>query len=421
MPRRVRKGNASETGQAKAATASEQALSARIQSIFKKIIATLQNQRDLRCDLSSTRTRALLLDSEYVVLHSEYEKSLAAHDKLAALSKELARQNRVIDEEAELRVSQERKMREEIVHRFNVAMMDINAKLARQSSTREQRERYVANLQSKVSDLRERHDMRGQHFALQLHRKKLETQLAEARQRELAGRHAQTARKLSDVRAQLVETQRQHQQLTDKLHRYRGDVSHSETLLADTNEKFETQKTGIEHVQAEIKQLQMANSSMRNANDSTQVHIRAMEAECARLEAAIGDCRQMERRERAKVDALEKLCRQVTSERSELHSEIVVMQEAWTKLKHEIDSLKDQVGDTGKVFDVLQSIMNRESLDVAVTSILKSGKTIEDVINDELSNLRLTAGVKLDAKRTASTTRSTASSTATARSAEAPG
>lgn len=420
MPRRVRKGGASDSTQAKGANANEHALSGRIQSIFKKIITTLQNQRDLRCDLSSTRTRALLLDSEFVVLHSEYEKSLAAHDKLAALSKELARQNKEIDEEAEMRVAQERKLREEIVHRFNVAMMDINAKMARQTSSREQRERYVANLQSRVSDLRERYDMRGQHFALQLHRKKLEAQLADARRRELTDKHAETTRRLAEVRAQLADSIREHAHLSDTLARYRDDINRSNTLLTDTNEQYEAQKADIERVQSEGKQMNNSNAAVRNANDSTMVHIKAMEAECARLDSAIADCRQMERRERAKVEALEKLCKQVTSERSELHNEIVVMQEAWTKLKLEIDSLKDQVGDTGKVFDVLQSIMNRESLDVAVTTILKSGKTIEDVINDELSNLRLTAGVKLDTKRP-STPRSTPSSTATARSAEAPG
>lgn len=67
------------------------------------------------------------------------------------------------------------------------------------------------------------------------------------------------------------------------------------------------------------------------------------------------------------------LCTKVTGERSELNSEIIVMQEAWTKLKQEIDSLKYQVCDTSKIFDVLQSIMNRESLDVTISTILKSG------------------------------------------------
>ena len=165
-------------------------MSARIQSIFKKIHSTLQNQRDLRCDLSITRTRAVLLDSELSVLQNDYEKSLVAHDKLAALSKELTRQNKVIEEEAEQRVTHERQMREEIVHRFNRAMMDINRKLSRQSCSREQREQYVAKLQRRVSDLRERYDMCAKHFALQLHRKKLETQLAEGRRRELNERHS---------------------------------------------------------------------------------------------------------------------------------------------------------------------------------------------------------------------------------------
>lgn len=422
MPRRARRGNTNETSSGRTAS-SDQAVSARIHTIFKKIIATLQDQRDLRCDLSSTRTRALLLDSEYVVLHSEYEKSLAARDKLEALSRELTRQNKTIDEESENRVMQERKMREEIVHRFNVAMMDINKKLARQSTNREQRDKYVQTLQNKLTNLRERYDTRQQHFTQQLHRKRLEKQLSMAREREVLKKHKHTSEDLSVLREQLAKAQTEHDFLADKLEQYRSLISDGEDLLESTQDVFDQQKKHMDHAQEEVKHMQNANATVRNANNATNIHIKAMEAECKRLETSINEMRDVERKERAKVEALEKLCRQVTCERSELHSEILVMQDAWTNLKLEIDALKDQVGEGGKVFDVLQSIMNRESLDVAVSGIIKSGKTIEDVINDELSHLRLTSGVKLDGKRTVvqSTATTANDSASSAHSAESPG
>lgn len=398
MPRRTRRGNGADAHASRAAN-TEQAISARIQSTSKKIIVALQDQRDLRCDLSSTRTRALLLDSEYVVLHSEYERCLAARDKLEALSRELTRQNKTIDEESENRVMEEKRLREEIVHRFNVAMIDINKKLARQSTTREQRDRYVQNLQSKLADLRERYDTREQHFEQQIRRRQLEKQLAMAKRRQVLDGHQDTAKHLSHLREELKEAQEEHDQLSAKLISYRETICDGESLMESTEQLYQTQRNQIEEAHAEVKQVQSANSTVRNTNNSTNVHIKAMEAECSRLEAAINETRQVERLERAKVEALEKLCRQVTCERSELHSEILVMQDAWTNLKQEIEALKDQVGDSGKVFDVLQSIMNRESLDVAVSSIIKSGKTIEDVINDELSQLRLASGSKLDEKR----------------------
>lgn len=396
MPRRQRRGNAQDSNSSKQ---NDHAISTRIQVTFKKIIAALQDQRDLRCDLSSTRTRALLLDSEYVVLHSEYERSLAARDKLEALSRELTRQNKTIDEESENRVMEEKRLREEIVHRFNVAMTDINKKLARQSTSREQRERYVENLEKKLADLRERYDMREQHFKQQLHRKHLEERLAIAKKREVLRKHESTAKQLAELRLQLASAREEHTQLTEKLHCFQRCIRDGIRLLTETQELFERQSEEIAEGQSETKSLQTSNATVRNTNNSTNVHINAMEAECSRLQGAIADSRQVERRERAKVDALEKLCRQVTCERSELHSEILVMQDAWTNLKQEIEALKDQVGDSGKVFDVLQSIMNRESLDVAVSSIIKSGKTIEDVINDELSQLRLASGGKLDEKK----------------------
>lgn len=364
----------------------------------------------------------MLLDSEYVVLHRDYEKSVAAHERLEGLSKELARQNKTIEEEAEQRVSHERQLREDIVHRFNTAMLDINSKLARQSSSREERDKYVSNMQNKVADLRERNDMREQHFEQQLHRKKLEKQLAEAKRRQLDHHRVATRRRLLETRRKLAEARSKQSELNQLVDRIRNSVDADEALLLATDADFAANKERIDTLQAEIKTAHDANASQRNANNATLVHIKAMEAECARLESSITECRDTERKERAKIDALEKLCRQVTAERAGLHNDIIAMQEAWTKLKHDIDSLKDQVGDSGKVFDVLQNIMNRESLDVAVSSIIKSGKTIEDVLNDGLGHMHITSAVKLDSSRS-SVARSTptAATASSARSAEAPG
>lgn len=391
MPRRTRRPNGADIHATRAA-ATEQILSAHISALYKKILVAHQDQRDLRCDLASTRTRAVLLDSEYVVLHAEYEKALAARDKLEALSRELARQNKSIDEDSQKKVLEEKKMREDIVHRFNVAMMDINKKLARQSSSREQREAYVENLQKKLVDLQERYEMRQQHFEQQIHRKHLERRLAEAKKREVLRKHRQVSDDLSLIRDQLKKAREEHDELTAKLAQYANVIQQGESLLETTQDTFDRQKLQIEHSQAEVKRLQAKNATIRKQNSSTVIHIKAMDVECSRLKAVIREHQELERKERTKADALDKLCKQVTCERSELHSEILVMQDAWTNLKQEIETLKDQVGDSNRVFDVLQNIMSRESLDLAVSNIMKSGKTIEDVINDELGQLRLAAG-----------------------------
>lgn len=395
MPRRARRAAGADSHSSRG-TNNEQAITARIQATLRKIIVALQDQRDLRCDLSSTRTRALLLDSEYIALHAEYERSLAARDKLEALSRELARQNKIIDEESEQRVMEEKRMREEIVHRFNVAMMDINKKLARQSTSREQRDLYVNNLQQKLADLRERYEMREEHFQQQVHRKQLETRLAEARRREVLRKHSDLSEELGSLREQLDAARKEHEELQKKLALYRNVIREGEVLLDDSQEIYDSQKVQIAEAQAEAKLMQAKNAAVRKTNNATNVSINAMEAECRRLEISIDESRSLERRERAKVEALEKLCRQVTMDRSSLNSEILDMQDAWTNLKQEIEALKNQVGDSNRVFDVLQNIMSRESLDLAVSSIMKSGKTIEDVINDELNHLRVSTNGTLE-------------------------
>lgn len=415
MPRRARKGTTGELTQTKAPAPNDGALASRIQAVYKKILSTLQNQRDLRCDMAGTRTRAALLDSEYVVLHREYDKKIAAHDKLDALLKELTRQKKIIQDEAEQGISRERQLRDDVVKRFNAAMMDINLKYARQSSTREQREKYVLNLQNRVADLSERNHMRQLHFEQQFHRKTLEKQLAFAKRCQLDQHHTNLLAQLATTRQQLVDSKQEQSQHAQSLTRCRRDIREHETFLAESESQFDANKSLIDALHHEIKSLQHDISTNRNANNSSVVHIKAMSAECSRLKSGVNDFRDVERKERAKTETLKKLCKQVTAERAGLQNDIVAMQEAWTKLKFDIDSLKDQVGDNGKVFDMLQSIMNREALDVAVGNIVKNGKSVEDVLNDDLSQLRLTSSVKSSGRRTtvqnSSATSTTTSST----------
>eukprot|EP00177_Eucheuma_denticulatum_P006807 GFKZ01012377.1.p1 GENE.GFKZ01012377.1~~GFKZ01012377.1.p1 ORF type:complete len:418 (+),score=85.74 GFKZ01012377.1:476-1729(+) len=391
MPRRSRRGNGAEAQSARP-PANDTAISTRIQTLFKKIMVALQDQRDLRCDLSSTRTRAFLLDSEYVVLHAEYERSLAARDKLEALSRELARQNKIIDEESEARILEEKRMREEIGQRFNVAMMDTNKKLARQSSSREQREAYLSNLQNKLSDLRESYDMREEHFRQQVHRKKLEKRLAEAKKREVELKHATIASELSSIRENLTQAHAEHDDLSDKLQTYHQIIQDGEHILENSQHLFDRQKTQIEDTQAEVKRLQAKNAAVRKQNSLTVIQLKGMDIESRRLEKVIAEHQELERKERTTAEALDKLCKQVTNERTELHNEIKVMQDAWTNLKQEIEALKDQDGDGNRVLEVLQNIMTRESVDVVVDNYLKDRKSLEEVVTNELAHLRLAAG-----------------------------
>lgn len=63
-----------------------------------------------------------------------------AKDKLEAPREELERQNKLIEEESEMKTLEEKAMKEGTADRFNAAMQDVNKKLVRQSNDREQRD-----------------------------------------------------------------------------------------------------------------------------------------------------------------------------------------------------------------------------------------------------------------------------------------
>lgn len=391
MPRRTRRGTGGE-GSGTRGASHDNAAANRVNTLLSKILSALQDQRDLRVDLSSTRARALLLDGEYVTLHAEYERALAARDRLDALSRELTRQNKAVIDESERRIVDEKKMREEIVRRFNDAMMDINTKLAQQSSTREQRDAHLANLRQKYRDLQERYEIGGQHFELQMQRKRLETRLTQARRREVSEKHVRVTEALQSVRHRIKSLREEYRNLNANLSRYAHATRQAQTELNESNQQLAVDERKVQSLQAQLDELQTSNATIRNENIATGIRIKAMDAEAKRLDTAIANIRETERVERTKREALEKLCRQVTAERAELHNDVVIMQEAWSNLKLDIEKLKGQVGGGNRVFAVLQSIMNRKYLDIAVNDVMQTGKTIEDAIREELSNLRLSTG-----------------------------
>lgn len=419
MPRRVRKGDSTESAQGKGVIDNEHAIATRVQAIYKKIISTLQNQRDLRCDLANTRTRSTVLAAEYIALHREYDKSAATHNKIFDLSRELARQNKAIEEDVEQRISHERQLSQAAALRFNTITKDFNNKIACETLSRQQHDAYVANMQNKVADLRERNDMRDLHFTQQLHCKKLETQLAQAKCCQLDRQHATLRLQLSDFSQQFSHVEAEQSHINHTLLRLREDIRRNNAFMTDSEPQFSANKERIETLQANIKGMQQAIVTGRNSSSAMLLHIKIMNAECARLKLTATEYQEAEQKERTKIDTLEKLCRQVTAERTGVHNDFIAMQVAWTKLKNDINTLKDQVGDNGKVFEMLRSIMNREILDFG--AILKNEKSIEDAINDELSQLRLTSGAELNIRTSVSGSAATATPASSARSAEAPG
>eukprot|EP00178_Gracilaria_changii_P000026 TRINITY_DN1000_c1_g1_i1.p1 TRINITY_DN1000_c1_g1~~TRINITY_DN1000_c1_g1_i1.p1 ORF type:complete len:418 (+),score=105.19 TRINITY_DN1000_c1_g1_i1:255-1508(+) len=395
MPRRARRPNATDANSSRAPT-NEHAISARIQATFKKIIVALQDQRDLRCDLASTRARALVLDSEFVLMHTEFDRCVAVRDKLEALSRELMRRHKLIVDEAQQHELHEKKITEDIVQRFNHAMGDINRKLNSQSRSRQQRDQHVSTLRNKLADIRERYHTREQHFKQQIRRKQLEQQLAIAKHRELVQTQSQITQQLCDLQTHLQTLQTQHQQQQSLLAQYQLTIQQAHRYVRSTEQLFHSQKAHIEQMHAETKQLQSANATARNANNATNVHIKAMQSECNRLEASITQKQDVERKERTKIEALDKLRKQVTKERSELHSEKLVMQDAWSNLKEEIEALKDQVGESTRICEALQTILSREP-HVAGSAIFNAQSAlVDDASSDELSRVRLMSGTKLD-------------------------
>lgn len=224
------------------------------------------------------------------------------HDKIEALSRRFTCQNEAIDEE----------MREDIVHCFNAAMMEATEKLIRQTISREQRNRYIHNLHNILADLRECYEIRQEHFEQQIYVKHLEKHLAMARRHELEKTHKVTSEQLSEVLHLVSIAQNHHDDLSAKLKECRDTIIEGQRVLESSEKLYETQKTQIEEARGRVKDMQISNSAKRKTNKATIIHINAMEAECKRLELAICECRDEERKERTKAEALEKLYKQIT-------------------------------------------------------------------------------------------------------------
>lgn len=69
-------------------------------------------------------------------------------------------------------------------------------------------------------------------------------------------------------------------------------IKEFEAFLRDTYERFEKQRNAMKKKRDNVRQLQEANSKLKVSNESNQIHIKAMCAECAGLEKSIEHCQE---------------------------------------------------------------------------------------------------------------------------------
>lgn len=130
------------------------------------------------------------------------------------------------------------------------------------------------------------------------------------------------------------------------------------TVTNDFNKKIACGNLSRQRHSLYIVTVQNKVADLREQSDMRQLHFK-QQLHCKKLETQLAHAkrcqlhqhRENERRERIKIDTLKKICLQVTTERTAVHNDLIAMQVAWTKLKLDINSLKEQVGDNGKVFE----------------------------------------------------------------------
>jgi len=361
--------------------------------------------RDLRTDVTAARSRAEYLNKEFSSLSTDRNRANEAKDRLEALSRELSRQNKAM------------------LDKQNNKLLPVVV-LPNNSSRDAKRDYAIERLRNAVKDAEERYIIRGQLFDTRIRRKKLENHL-------LKKRNALIQEKEKEFIATKISLKTTH----ENIHRLSVEkVSYVDTNAIYINqcaihsEKLDKLRMAVAGYKAKnyegfetVKELQGMNQKKRNENQATRVQIKMLAAEEARLEENINIERDMERKERTKREMLESLFQKVTVERAELKKDVVILSESWSNLKIDIDKLKGNAvqdngqGDEGesiglngndgdgdndgnRVFDVLQSIMNREYLEGAVSGVMV-GSAIEDAIKHLRTAARETLALPPNGKK----------------------
>lgn len=313
-----------------------------LQLMFTDCVA---NVRSLEYDLGLEEKRLSMAEIDYSELGEDVRKIEASTDKLKAQSRELSKQNKAMLEKSARLTAEEKEKREEIEHKFDEAMRDINTKLNSSEFRDDEKEQLASKLEEDYKQLQADYDEREKFYEQKLNEAKAKEDeqiklLVEAN-REFQRDELATAtenRKVSDVKKQC-------QQLSVEIEKIRHQHSGVGSRAKERRQALNRQEVDIRRLQQTEASLRKVMGKLSEETEELKVKSKDTIAKVKACEEELEFWKAKSKSEHEKRETLERLCRTLTEERTVMRKEVQAMKAAWGMLETEIENLRTEINE----------------------------------------------------------------------------
>ncbi|KAM4865822.1 beta-taxilin [Thomomys bottae] len=298
----------------------------KLEFLFKKYAELLDVHRTEQKKLRLLQKKQVQIQKEKDQLQSEHSKAILARSKLESLCRELQRHNKTLKEETLQRAREEEEKRKEITSHFQTTLTDIQAQIEQQSERNMKLCQENTELAEKLKSVIDQYELREEHLDKIFKHRELQQKLVDAKleqaqelMKEAEERHNREKEYLlnqaAEWKLQAKVLKEQETVLQAQLTLYSGRFEEFQNTLTKSNEVFATFKQEMDKTTKKMKRLEKDTATWKARFENCNKALLDMIEEKA-LRAKEYECFVM------KIGRLEKLCRALQEERTELYKKI---------------------------------------------------------------------------------------------------
>lgn len=311
-----------------------------LQLMFEDCVS---NVRTLEYDLGLEEKRLSVAELEYSDLGEDLRKIESSMEKLKSLSRQLSKQNKIMMEETKKRTADEKRKREEIVEKFDEAMKDINARLNTGEFIEEEKDDVALQLESDLEHLQEKYEKRELFYE-----KSLNEAIEEERKESKSYSQSQEEFEKDELllvteRRKLMDLKKKSRILAENIKKISDQKKQIETKSNERRELFSRQKGDLKRLQQSEIDVRKVSEKLYQETENVKTKSKETINQVKSNEDELEFWKTKSKTERDKRQALERLCRTMTEERTIMRKEVQAIQAAWEMLEKEIENLRMEI------------------------------------------------------------------------------
>ncbi|XP_076159161.1 gamma-taxilin isoform X1 [Alosa pseudoharengus] len=302
----------------------------KLAALCKMYADLLEESRSMQKQMKVLQKKQTQLSKEKMHLQGEHSKAILARSKLESLCRELQRHNKTLKEENTRSSREYEEQRKEAMLHFQVTLKEIENQLEQHRLHNRKLRQENMELAAKLNKIIEQYELREEHIDKVFKHKELQQQLVDANLKRTAELMKQVEERQQRERELLLKdaTETRHKcelmkeqeiQLKQQLSQYMDKFEEFQTTLAKSNEVFSTFRQEMEKMTKKIKKLEKETTLWRTKWETNNQALLQMAEEKTLRDKHY-------KAQQGKVERLEKLCRALQKERTELNEKLQTMQ-----------------------------------------------------------------------------------------------